>query len=153
MSDPAIAPVVSEAKTTPNKTISSFTTSLQCMDTLLWQHGKSDIYIMTSGIPDATGKVAAGTKEMLITAISRMSARSNAFRFVDFEPNPTSDVTALSALIGVQPNFVVPSYYIRGAVTQLDESVLSETQERACRCPGWMSARRATRSSPSFRSI
>ena len=60
MSDPAVAPVVAEAKTTPNKTISSFTSSLQCMDTLLWQHGKSDIYIMTSGIPDATGKVAAG---------------------------------------------------------------------------------------------
>jgi peptidoglycan hydrolase-like protein with peptidoglycan-binding domain/curli biogenesis system outer membrane secretion channel CsgG len=137
MSDPAVAPVVAEAKTTPNKTISSFTSSLQCMDTLLWQHGKSDIYIMTSGIPDATGKVAAGTKEMLITAISRMSARSNAFRFVDFEPNPTSDVTALSALIGVQPNFVVPSYYIRGAVTQLDESVLSETQGAGLSLP-WL---------------
>ncbi|QQP91472.1 DUF4384 domain-containing protein [Skermanella sp. TT6] len=128
MSDPAIAPVVVEPKTPTTKTISSFTSSLQCMDTLLWQHGKSDIYIMTSGIPDATGKVAAGTKEMLITAISRMSARSNAFRFVDFEPNPSSDVTALSALIGVQPNFVVPSYYIRGAITQLDENVLSELQ-------------------------
>jgi peptidoglycan hydrolase-like protein with peptidoglycan-binding domain/curli biogenesis system outer membrane secretion channel CsgG len=137
MSDPAVAPVVAEARTTPNKTISSFTSSLQCMDTLLWQHGKSDIYIMTSGIPDATGKVAAGTKEMLITAISRMSARSNAFRFVDFEPNPTSDVTALSALIGVQPNFVVPSYYIRGAVTQLDESVLSETQGAGLSLP-WL---------------
>jgi peptidoglycan hydrolase-like protein with peptidoglycan-binding domain/curli biogenesis system outer membrane secretion channel CsgG len=128
MSNPEVAPTVVQAKTPTSKTISSFTSSLQCMDTLLWQHGKRDIYIMTSGIPDATGKVAAGTKEMLITAISRMSARSNAFRFVDFEPNPTSDVTALSALIGVQPGFIVPSYYIRGAITQLDENVLSELQ-------------------------
>lgn len=135
MSDPEKAAVVVQPKTPPSKAISSFTPALQCMDDLLWQHGKSEIYITSSGIPDATGKVSTGTRDMLISAVSRMSAKSNGFRFVDFEPDPQSDVTALYSLIGVQPSFTVPSYYIRGAITQLDENVLNDLQGAALSMP------------------
>ncbi|HEV7370219.1 DUF4384 domain-containing protein [Arenibaculum sp.] len=125
MTPPEKATVVQQPGTAPVRTVSSFTEALNCMDTLLWDHGKRDIFITSNGVPDATGRVAGGTKEMLITAVSRMSARSNAFRFVDFEP-AMDDVNALYWLVGVQPDFRAPSYYIRGAVTQLDDNVLSE---------------------------
>lgn len=120
-----MARVVQQPKTPAVRTISSFSEALRCMDTLLWTHGKRDIYITANGLPDATGRVAGGTKEMLITAVSRMSETSNAFRFVDFEP-ALDDVNALYWMIGVQPNFRAPSYYIRGAITQLDDNVVSE---------------------------
>jgi len=119
------ASVVQQPKTPAVRTVSNFSEALRCMDQLMWKHGKSDIYLTSNGLPDATGRVAGGTKEMLITAVSRMSERSNAFRFVDFEP-ALDDVNALYWMIGVQPNFRAPSYYIRGAITQLDDNVVSE---------------------------
>jgi peptidoglycan hydrolase-like protein with peptidoglycan-binding domain len=119
------ASIVQQPKTPAVRTVSSFSEALRCMDNLLAQHGKRDIYITSNGLPDATGRVAGGTKDMLITAVSRMSERSSAFRFVDFEP-ALDDVNALYWMIGVQPNFRAPSYYIRGAITQLDDAVVGE---------------------------
>lgn len=128
------ATVVQKPKTPAVRTVSNFSEALRCMDTLLWNHGKRDIFITSNGIPDATGKVAGGTKEMLITAVSRMSERSNAFRFVDFEPT-LDDVNALYWMIGVQPSFRAPSYYIRGAITQLDDNVVSEAASAGISLP------------------
>ncbi|MBP2302115.1 DUF4384 domain-containing protein [Azospirillum picis] len=128
------ARVVQQPKTPAVRTISSFSEALRCMDGLLWAHGKRDIYLTANGLPDATGRVAGGTKEMLITAVSRMSETSNAFRFVDFEP-ALDDVNALYWLIGVQPDFRAPSYYIRGAITQLDDNVVSEAANAGLSLP------------------
>ncbi|HYG90237.1 MAG TPA: DUF4384 domain-containing protein [Azospirillum sp.] len=128
------ASVVQQPKTPAARTISSFSEALRCMDTLMWNHGKRDIYLTSNGLPDATGRVAGGTKEMLITAVSRMSETSNAFRFVDFEP-ALDDVNALYWMIGVQPNFRAPSYYIRGAITQLDDNVVSEAASAGLSLP------------------
>ena len=55
--------------------------------------------ITSQGIPDATGAVQAGTKEMLISAISRMSVKSAAFRFVDYDQDQY-DINALQNLVG-----------------------------------------------------
>ena len=71
---------------------------------------------------------------MLITAIAKMSARSNAFRFVDFDPTQI-DVQMLSELIGLRPGFVAPNYYIRGAITQLDSNVLSSNVSAGISAP------------------
>ena len=64
---------------------------------------------------------------MFISAVSRMSAQSNAFRFVDYDITQL-DVQVLSELVGLRNDFVAPSYYIRGAITQLDSSVLASSQ-------------------------
>ena len=61
---------------------------------------------------------------MLISAISRMSVKSAAFIFVDFDQTQT-DVAQLQQLVGFTDKFLVPSYYIRGAITQLDSGVIS----------------------------
>jgi len=129
MANPERAPVIQQPQTPPSRTITSFSDSLSCMDDLLRANGRRDIYITSAGIPDATGKVSAGTKEMLITAVSRMSTRSNAFRFVDFDMSPAqADITQLFTMVGGGGTFTAPNYYIRGAITQLDENVLNELQ-------------------------
>lgn len=136
MANPERAPVIQQPQTPPSRTITSFSDSLSCMDDLLRANGRRDIYITSAGIPDATGKVSAGTKEMLITAVSRMSTRSNAFRFVDFDMSPAqADITQLFTMVGGGGTFTAPNYYIRGAITQLDENVLNQLQGGAVSLP------------------
>jgi hypothetical protein len=65
------------------KTITNFTQALRCMDELFLANGKRGIVITSAGIPDATGKARAGDKEMMISAISKMTLKSNAFDFID----------------------------------------------------------------------
>ncbi len=123
---PEEAPLEARPNRLPVKNVTGFSEALRCMDNLFLAQGVSDIVITSDGIPDATGKIAAGTKEMLISAISKMSVRSGAFRFVDYDQN-AADVNALSALIGFSDDFLVPTYYLRGAISQLDEGVVSES--------------------------
>lgn len=132
--NPETAHIAAQPQTPPVRTITSFNDALRCMDELFLAQGKKDIYITSAGIPDATGMVAAGTKEMLITAISRMSATSGAFRFVDYDPTQL-DVQVLSELVGLRENFVAPNYYIRGAITQLDSNVLSSSASAGVSAP------------------
>jgi curli biogenesis system outer membrane secretion channel CsgG len=117
---------VRQPKTSVVRTFTSFSDSLRCMDELFLKYGVRDIVITSDGIPDATGKVTAGTKDMLISSMSRMSVRSGAFTFVDFDQRQ-EDIANLQQLVGFTDEFRVPSYYIRGAITQLDEGVIAES--------------------------
>lgn len=118
--------MISRPKALPVRNFTSFSTSLQCMDNLLAQFGVRDIVITSAGLPDATGEISTGTKDMLISAISAMSVRSGAFRFVDFDQQQV-DVHSLQNLVGFTDDFRVPNYYIRGAITQLDEGVIADS--------------------------
>lgn len=122
--DPQTTHTVAQPKTTPVRNLTSFTPALQCMDRLFLSFGVTNIIITSSGIPDATGQVRAGTKDMLISAISRMSVKSKAFVFVDFDQSQV-DIAELHSLVGYTEDFRVPSYYIRGAITQLDSGVIA----------------------------
>jgi hypothetical protein len=128
--------VANQPATPPVRNIGNFNEALRCMDDMFWAQGKKDIYITSAGLPDATGQIAAGTKEMLITAISKMATKSSSFRFVDYDPTQL-DVQVLSELVGIRPDFVAPSYYIRGAITQLDSSVLSASASAAISVPNF----------------
>jgi curli biogenesis system outer membrane secretion channel CsgG len=123
---PQDAPVISRPKALPVRNFTSFSASLQCMDNLFAQFGVRDIVITSAGLPDATGEISTGTKDMLISAISAMSVRSGAFRFVDFDATET-DVHQLQSLVGFTDDFRVPNYYVRGAITQLDEGVIADS--------------------------
>lgn len=117
--------VEQQPKTAPVRNITSFTPALQCMDQLFQSAGNNSFMITSAGIPDATGQMQAGTKEMLISTIAKMSTRSNAFTFVDFDLDKR-DVLAAQQLIGIQPGFEVPRYYIRGAITQVDKGIMAD---------------------------
>ena len=123
---PQDAPVIARPKSTPVRNLTSFSAALQCMDNLLAQFGVQGIIITSAGLPDATGEVRTGTKDMLISAISAMSVRSGAFKFVDFDQQQV-DVHSLQGLVGFTEDFRVPNYYIRGAITQLDEGVIADS--------------------------
>jgi curli biogenesis system outer membrane secretion channel CsgG/peptidoglycan hydrolase-like protein with peptidoglycan-binding domain len=113
-------------KTPAIKTITNFTQSLRCMDELFYAYGKQGIAITSAGIPDETGKVKTGTKEMLITAVSKMTVKSNAFDFIDFH-SAADDLSALFAARGEQ-NRTMPDYYIRGSITQMDDNTVRKNK-------------------------
>lgn len=126
---PETATVATAVKTPASKTVTNFTPALRCMDDLLLAYGKRDIVITTAGIPDSTGKVMAGTKEMLITAASKMSIKSKALTFIDYDTE-RSDLLALFQDMQAAGAFQhkLPNYYIRGAITQLDENAIDAQQ-------------------------
>ncbi|MBF0155411.1 MAG: DUF4384 domain-containing protein [Magnetococcales bacterium] len=129
-SNPETANVVSQPKTAATKNITSFSTALSCMDDMFLSYKRKGLVITSQGLPDETQQVKAGTKDMMISAISAMSVKSNAFKFVDFDGNQT-DISNLQNMIGSaevlqNEGFQIPSHYIRGAITQLDPGVTSD---------------------------
>ncbi len=107
-------------KTPAIKTVTSFSQALRCMDELFLAYGKSGIVITSTGIPDETGKVRTGTKEMLITAVAKMTVKSNAFEFIDFHGGG-DDLARLFDAKGANA-MKIPDYYIRGSITQMDDN-------------------------------
>ncbi|MCF8211068.1 MAG: DUF4384 domain-containing protein [Rhodoferax sp.] len=116
-------------KTPAVKTITNFTQALRCMDELFLANGKQGIVITSAGIPDATGKARAGDKEMMISALSKMTMKSNAFEFIDLTAGQSGegDLAKLFELKG-GGGTKVPDYYIRGAVTQLDDNAVRDSK-------------------------
>lgn len=116
-------------KTPAVKTITSFSSALRCMDELFLANGKQGIVITSAGIPDATGKARTGDKEMMISAISKMTLKSNAFEFIDLTAGLSGegDLSKLFELKGGNAT-KIPDYYIRGAVTQLDDNAVRESK-------------------------
>lgn len=120
--DSAMVANANRPKTPAIKTITSFSQALRCMDELFMGFGKQGIVITSAGIPDETGKVNTGTKEMLISTISKMTLKSNAFEFIDFHSR-NDDLSNLFESIGSEAR-KRPDYYIRGSITQLDDNAV-----------------------------
>lgn len=131
---PEKASVIAQPKTPVVKNLTSFTESLRCMDDMFLAYGKHDVVITSDGLPDETGKIKAGTKEMLISSISKMTAKSKAVQFVDIE-------TRGNAVFWIQEQWIghnrvsAPSYYLRGAITQADQGVMSDKQSVGAAAP------------------
>jgi curli biogenesis system outer membrane secretion channel CsgG len=123
------ARTVSAPKNPASKTITTFTQALRCMDELFLANGKQGIVITSAGIPDSTGKARAGDKEMMISAISKMTLKSNAFEFIDLTAGQSGegDLMKLFELKGGGAT-KIPDYYIRGAVTQLDDNTVRDSK-------------------------
>lgn len=118
----ASAANANRTKTPAIKTITNFSQALRCMDELFMGYGKQGIVITSAGMPDETGKVNMGTKEMLINAVAKMTLKSNAFEFIDFH-SKNDDLAALFAATG-DSDRKRPDYYIRGSITQLDDNAV-----------------------------
>ena len=105
------------------------------MDDLFQSYGKKDIVITSDGLPDKTGQITTGTKEMMISAISKMSTKSGAFRFVDVDRTQDSVFWIQQNWIGVRDGLLAPNYYIRGAITQVDAGVMNDSQSAGFSLP------------------
>jgi hypothetical protein len=123
--------MIAGPSTPPVKTITNFSDGLRCMDNLQIQFGVRDIVILVEDLEDRTTKVNAGTKDMLISAVSAMTRRSRGIKLIAFG-NDSGNLVAFLAQAGSQtPYNVLPQYDIRGSVSQLDSSVVRRQEDFA----------------------
>ncbi|HSW20039.1 MAG TPA: DUF4384 domain-containing protein [Ramlibacter sp.] len=108
----------------PQRSITGFSHALRCMDTLLLDYGVRDITMLTEEITDETRQLNAGTRDMLISAVSDMTRRSRAVRLVTFGKDMTNVISFLAAAQNAALYQAVPLYDIKGSVSQFDENLI-----------------------------
>lgn len=125
--DPQQASIAAQPKTTVSRAISNFSEALTCVDGLFVRHGVNGIALANGGILDSTGKVAVGTNEMVVTAVSRMTRQSRALTFIDYDTT-SGDLARVTAEVRAGRRApILAAYYLRGAITSVDENVLQSS--------------------------
>ena len=114
----------------PYRSITSFSDALRCMDNSMIEYGVRDVSTLVEDLYDQTKKVNAGTRDMLISALSQMSRRSRALRVVAFGRDAGNMVGFLEAAQRQSAYQTIPQFDIKGSVTQWDENVI-RTQKDA----------------------
>lgn len=109
---------------TPHRSITNFASGLRCMDNMMIDYGIKDISMLVEDLEDQTSKVNAGTKDMLITAVSSMTRRSRAVKLIPFGNDSGNLISFLGAAGSQSAYNVIPQYDIRGSISQLDSSVV-----------------------------
>jgi peptidoglycan hydrolase-like protein with peptidoglycan-binding domain len=116
-------------ETPPFRSITGFSAGLRCMDNLMIDYGIRDVSMLVEDIFDQTKKVNAGTRDMLITAISDMTRRSRAIRVNAFGRDSTNVISYLAQAQRQSAYDVIPLFDIKGSVSQFDEQVIRNTQD------------------------
>ena len=109
----------------PVRNITDFNQSLRCMDGLFLSFGiaRGDYVLLVEDLKDKTKKVDAGTRQMVISAISDMTKRSGALRLVAYGADSGNLISFLneSGNRGAYQN--VPAFDIIGSISQFDDGV------------------------------
>lgn len=113
----------------PFRAITGFSDGLRCMDGLMIQYGVRDISMLVEDITDQTKKINAGTRDMLITAVSDMTRRSRAIRVNAFGKDATNAISFLASAQRQSAYQVIPPYDIKGSVSQFDENVIRNQKD------------------------
>jgi hypothetical protein len=108
----------------PQRNISGFSDALRCMDSTFITYNVRNVSVLVEDITDQTKKVNAGTKDMLISAVSDMTKRSRAIRLVIYGQDAGNVVGYLREAERKTPYTSVPQFDIKGSVSQLDESMV-----------------------------
>lgn len=124
-SDPRAAAVHAGPGSRATRTVTSFADAMVCMDDLFLQYGKSDIGIISDGIPDATETIKLGARDIVISTLDTMSLKSGAFRFVDLDTADTNVASMQQLLRGSQ---ATAEYYIKGSISQVDQEVMADSK-------------------------
>ena len=115
---PGEAPATTSASAPP---ASSFGLALRCMDTLLLDHGVRDLSVIVEDLADPSQRKAqAGTKELLMSAVSDMTQRSRAIRLVASNAEWGQTVAVMSQAQKREPYAVAPQFALRGALRTLE---------------------------------
>jgi hypothetical protein len=107
----------------PVKTFTSFTPALRCMDNLMINYGVKGVNALVEDLQDATKKVNAGTRDMLISAVSEMTRRSGAIRLVAYGADSANVIGFLKEAERKSAYQNLPEYGVRGSISQLDDNV------------------------------
>ena len=116
-------------ESTPYRSITNFSSSLRCMDTMMIDYGVRDVSVLVENILDQTKKVSAGTKDMLISAVSDMTRRSRSVRLVAYGPDSNNLIGFLHQAQRKNAYAVIPQYDIKGSITQLDENLIRNQKD------------------------
>ncbi|HSF48822.1 MAG TPA: DUF4384 domain-containing protein [Burkholderiales bacterium] len=110
----------------PHRSITNFSAALRCMDDMMIDYGVRDVSLLVEDLVDTTKKVNAGTKDMLISAVSDMTKRSRALRLIAFGPDSNNLINFIRAAERKGPFSVIPQFDIKGSITQLDERMIQK---------------------------
>ncbi|HEV8311885.1 MAG TPA: peptidoglycan-binding domain-containing protein, partial [Burkholderiaceae bacterium] len=113
----------------PFRSITGFSSALRCMDNLFIEYGVRDLSMLVEDITDQTKKVNAGTRDMLITAVSDMTRRSRGVRVVAFGKDASNVISFLASAQRQSAYDVIPQYDIKGSVSQFDENVIRNQKD------------------------
>jgi hypothetical protein len=118
-----IKPAASGPKAAPQRNVTYFNDGLRCMDDMLFRYGVRDVSVMIEEMQDNSRRLGAGTRDMMVSAISDMTRRSRGIRLVTFGQDNQNIVQLLSIAQRLNDFKVVPQFDIRGSITQFDEAV------------------------------
>jgi hypothetical protein len=113
----------------PQIALTNFSDGLRCLDNLLLDFGVRNLSIIVEDLDDQTKKVAAGTKDMLISAISSASRRSRSIRLVAFGNDARNTASFMDRAERKSQYQSVPDFGIRGSVSQFDDNVAKRTND------------------------
>lgn len=111
----------------PYKSITNFSDGLRCMDNMLLDYGVRDVSVIVEDILDETKKVNAGTKDMLISAISDMTKRSRAIKPIAYGKDSGNTIGFLFQAQQREHFAVIPPFGIRGSISQFDDAIVRKT--------------------------
>jgi len=109
----------------PYKNITSFSSALQCMDNLMLTHQVKSIPILIESIDDKTDAVSAGTRDMLISAISEMTTRSRSIKIIAYGKDSTNLISFMKVAKQNNAFKQMPMFDIQGSISQHDENIVS----------------------------
>lgn len=112
----------------PLRSITSFTPALRCMDNMFLMYGVRDLVVISEDLSDQTKKVSAGTRDMLISAVSEMTKRSKAVRLIAYGSDSSNLIGFMKEAEKKNLFQLTPKYGIRGSISQLDENVAKKTE-------------------------
>ncbi len=114
------ARITATPKAAPQRTLTNFTRSLRCMDDMLARYEINGLLLGAQEVADIDSEVA-GTKDMLMTALSTMTRKSKAFGVVTLSQD-LGDVTAFHSYHGTK-SFQSPDFFIRLSTPQIDKGI------------------------------
>ncbi|MGH1543141.1 MAG: DUF4384 domain-containing protein [Arenicella sp.] len=122
----------------PHRNITDFSSSLSCMDNLFLSFGvgRGDYVMLVEELKDKTTKVNAGTRQMMISAISEMTKRSGALRLVTYGADSGNLISFIneSGKKGAYDN--IPAFDIIGSISQFDDSIYRKQSDMSSEIAG-----------------
>ncbi len=110
-------------KGAPFKSITNFSAALQCMDGLMLANNIKNIPVLIEDIDDKTEEIKTGTRDMLISAVSQMTAQSKGIKLIAYGKDSSNLISFMKAANYDSAYKSMPVYDIQGSITQFDKGV------------------------------
>jgi len=111
------------------RNVTNFSDALRCMDKLYIDYGARDVSVVLEDLSDSTKKVSAGTRDMMMSALSDQSRRSRAIDVIAFGQDANNAVAFMANAQKRSAFAVVPRFNLRGSITQMDEGVIKRQSD------------------------